>query len=231
MKDEPVVRSDDQLEAYVLGTLPETELQALEDEVFADDAAFERLQMIEERLLERYADGELDADRRARVEARLLSTPEGRRRLAMTRALDAKGRASAPPWWRRRWVFGAAGLSAAVTAAILLVVALSPAPSVVTLAPSVLRSAAPPKIAKLTPPSLSLRLELDPAAPVPADPRAQLLASGFDRTWKGTVVEGTFVSVELPTATLRPGVYEIRLLDGASLTSTYVVELREPRSF
>ena len=153
MKDEATTMPGDaQLEAYILGSLPEGVAKALEDEVFTEDGAFERLQMAEERLLERYADGALDADARARLEARLLATPEGQRRLALTQALDQRGHAARVPWWRRRWTLGAA-VSGVAVAAILLFVVIPSLPTTVTLAPSALRAASGGRARRRHPPA------------------------------------------------------------------------------
>jgi hypothetical protein len=211
-----VVRTSEQFEAYLLGTLPEGEVEAFEDEVFSDDGAFEALEMAEHHLLERYADRTLDAPTRARVEARLLQDEVGRERLAFTEALAAKGRAARRPWYRQAFTWRLA-LGVLATAALLLFVVVPPGPQVVTLAPQGLRAASSAAGAPGDE-DLVLRLELEEAPP--ASPRVQFLSAGFARTFPSRVVDGV-VQVELLQGDLPVAQYEVRLLDGEDLVATY----------
>lgn len=82
--------SDDRTEhlrAFLLGHLDEAAAAEVEARVFEDDDQAELVAAIEAELYDAYALGELSAEDRGRLEARGLSTPEGRRRLGMAKAL------------------------------------------------------------------------------------------------------------------------------------------------
>lgn len=75
---------------YLLGELADAEAERFEDELFEDPAAVEALEAIEAELYEDYACDALDGPRRATFEARFLSTPEGRARLATAKLFDRR---------------------------------------------------------------------------------------------------------------------------------------------
>lgn len=82
--------SDDRTEhlrAFLLGHLDEAAAAEVEARVFEDDDEAELVAAIEAELYDAYALGELSPEDRGRLEARGLSTPEGRRRLGMAKAL------------------------------------------------------------------------------------------------------------------------------------------------
>jgi hypothetical protein len=82
--------SDDRTEhlrAFLLGYLDEAAAAEVEARVFEDDDEAELVAAVEAELYDAYALGELSAEDRGRLEARGLTTPEGRRRLGMARAL------------------------------------------------------------------------------------------------------------------------------------------------
>ena len=110
--------ADDRAVRYLLGELPEPEREALEEEYFTTEDAFEELKAAEEDLIDAYCRGTLPPERRPAFEARYLETESGRARLEFARALGTvtAGRRSAPATRR----LGAWGTWAAVLAAMAL---------------------------------------------------------------------------------------------------------------
>ncbi len=78
---------DELLRSYLLGELTEDEAEGLEGRLLAEDDLFELSEAVEADLLAEYAQGGLAPTERERVQRRLASSPQGRERLAMTRAL------------------------------------------------------------------------------------------------------------------------------------------------
>ena len=74
---------------YLLGSLPETEANALEEQYFVDSEAFERVWAAENELVDDYAAGRLTPDERRRFEEHYLSSPVHRSRVAAAQALRA----------------------------------------------------------------------------------------------------------------------------------------------
>jgi hypothetical protein len=87
---------DELLRSYLLGTLSEQEAEHLEHRLLADDELFELSEAIEADLLAAFDRGELAPEERERVLRRLASSPQGRERFALARALNAAAEAPAP---------------------------------------------------------------------------------------------------------------------------------------
>ncbi|HEY2934814.1 MAG TPA: hypothetical protein VGK99_24020 [Acidobacteriota bacterium] len=75
---------------YLAGELSEEEKLRLEAQYFSDEAAYEELRAFEDELIYDYLRGGLREEERRIVEARVLATPEGRRRLQLAQALMLK---------------------------------------------------------------------------------------------------------------------------------------------
>ena len=71
-------------ERYLLGELPETDSQALEEAYFADDSLFERFLAVKDELIDAYSRGDLAADKRKHFEQNFLVGEERRQRVAET---------------------------------------------------------------------------------------------------------------------------------------------------
>jgi len=84
MNDRP--QSEELFSMYLLGELPEDDLLRLEELLFADDAYYEQLLIVEDELRYDYAQGLLDPERRERFEKRLAASPDGRQTLAFAAA-------------------------------------------------------------------------------------------------------------------------------------------------
>jgi hypothetical protein len=114
-KDEKMVR-------YLLGELSAEERQNVEEQYFHDDRLFEEFLAAEGELIDGYVQGELTEEVRGKFEAQFLSTPEGRRKVELSRALmsamlkepghvtAAQAEAEAgteaearPSWWQSLW--------------------------------------------------------------------------------------------------------------------------------
>jgi hypothetical protein len=82
-------------ERYLLGELSDAERERFEESYFADDALFEQLQAVKDDLLDAYARGELDGEKRKRFAAHFLASAPNRRQLEETqkfiRAVTAVG--------------------------------------------------------------------------------------------------------------------------------------------
>ncbi len=81
---------------YLLGAASDEERTAIEQEYFADARALERLEAIEDDLIEDYLADRLDADERTSFERRYLAVPHRRRRIETVRALMAAAGQAAP---------------------------------------------------------------------------------------------------------------------------------------
>jgi len=79
---------DELLRSYLLGELPEPEADRLEQRLLAEDELFDLMEALEAELLAAGSRGELPAAERERVLRRLASSPQGRERLALAKALN-----------------------------------------------------------------------------------------------------------------------------------------------
>ena len=90
---------DAHLTRYLFGMLDEKETIALNDAAIHDDDLALSIALVEDELVDAYVRDELDAESRARFEAKFLSTPYGQDRVAVARTLvvraDRHGHASA----------------------------------------------------------------------------------------------------------------------------------------
>jgi hypothetical protein len=90
---------------YLLGQAREEDRVALEDAYLADDGLFEELEAAETDLIDDYVRGRLTGADRAAFEARCLSSPRLRERVAFARQLAARisRSTSGLSWWERAW--------------------------------------------------------------------------------------------------------------------------------
>ncbi len=72
---------------YLLGNLAEADQESLEETLLVDEAAFARLEAVEDDLIDAYARGELSAADQQRFRQRFLATERRRQRVAFGRAL------------------------------------------------------------------------------------------------------------------------------------------------
>lgn len=98
---------------YLLGQLPDSQLQDFEQRLISEDTAFEELLVGEDDLIDAYLKGELDAEQKDRFESIFIATSERQDKLRFGRAfmnyvsLQTADRASAPVerptpiWWRQ----------------------------------------------------------------------------------------------------------------------------------
>jgi len=84
-----VKTKDKTLMQYLLGELPETERDRLEDVVFADHNLFEQLEAVEDELIKSYIRGELKTAERQRFEKAYLSSPTRRQKVDQAASLLA----------------------------------------------------------------------------------------------------------------------------------------------
>jgi hypothetical protein len=90
--------SDDILLRYLFGELSETERSEIEAAYFDDPTVFDRLEHIENDLIDDYARGRLSPQERARLERAYLPKPNRRARLKIGEVLAAGPDQSQQPW-------------------------------------------------------------------------------------------------------------------------------------
>jgi len=81
-------RQDLKLERYLLGDLPDEEIQQIEARLLEQPALFSRVETIEDDLVDRYVRDELSGEDRRRFEKCLLPSGRIRRRVAFARGLN-----------------------------------------------------------------------------------------------------------------------------------------------
>jgi len=98
---------------YLLGQLPDSQLQDFERRLVSEDTAFEELLVGEDDLIDAYLKGELDAEQKDRFESIFIATSERQNKLRFGRAfmnyvsLQTANRSTAhverptPTWWRQ----------------------------------------------------------------------------------------------------------------------------------
>lgn len=69
------MQNDQLIEKYLLGDLPEPEWEEVERQYFTDPDFLERVELIEEELIESYALGALSGEKKRKIEQNLLNTP------------------------------------------------------------------------------------------------------------------------------------------------------------
>jgi hypothetical protein len=113
---------DDELIRYLLGELPEDDVERLDEQSVVDDEFAARLRLAEDDLVDAYSRGKLTGDRQRRFEAFYLTSPRRRDKVAFSRrllqALDGDPAHAAPgglkPHWRPRWLPWALAAAAAL---------------------------------------------------------------------------------------------------------------------
>ena len=91
------LRNHELLRSYLLGELPEEEMDRLEQGLIEDDELFALCEALEGDLLAACDRGELTAAEKEQVHRRLAATPAGRERLALARSLNTAAR---EPRWK-----------------------------------------------------------------------------------------------------------------------------------
>jgi len=78
---------------YLLGALPEAELERFEQRYLEDETLFEELQEIEDELIDDYVSGALTAEQQAQFEQYFLRSPKRREKLEFARAMTERAAA------------------------------------------------------------------------------------------------------------------------------------------
>ncbi|BDC47930.1 hypothetical protein F183_A02460 [Bryobacterales bacterium F-183] len=100
---------------YLLGQMPRVDRETFQGQLIENSDISDRVVEAEQELFDAYARNRLPGEWRAAFEERLLSTPEGRAKLAVAHGLLRRSR---PSTRRRWWIFS--GLAATAAAAVLL---------------------------------------------------------------------------------------------------------------
>ncbi|HEX7184088.1 MAG TPA: hypothetical protein VF756_19820 [Thermoanaerobaculia bacterium] len=87
MKSDTMMNDTDFLREYLLGGLPENEVDAMEQRLLEDDELFKLAEALESDLLAACARGELSPEERQRVLRRLAASPRGQAKLALVQGL------------------------------------------------------------------------------------------------------------------------------------------------
>ncbi len=137
------VIDEKQMERYLLGLLPEDKASWLEERGLADYDFFERLLVVENRLIDDYLAGQLSSPDRAQFEQHFLSSPKRRERVEFARtflrSMSQSAAVAAAPVpgtiavvaeetsWPERWrsFFGFNNLGFGLVAAAMLLVAFA----------------------------------------------------------------------------------------------------------
>jgi hypothetical protein len=82
------LEDDSAIKRYLLGELTEEDQQTLEERLLTDNGYFERLQMLEDELVDDYARGSLTAGEREKFDSFFLCTPERYQKLRFASALE-----------------------------------------------------------------------------------------------------------------------------------------------
>ena len=235
----------DDLIAYLLHTLPESERDAFEDRWLEDATLYQQLRDAEADLLDAYANGALSPEDRERVSKYLLDSPVQHRKLMFARSLRNAFPKSARPSIAWRWIGAAAAIVLLAGATLWLAwqnaslhrelasVSNAPPPSagnvfVAEVKLNTTRGVAP-SIAQVRLPAGSqiLRLDLELA---PGDENEALSASvsrDAHAVWNQDPVPaehrsfGFVASVWLPAAAIAPGEYEIKLSSAGAPVDYY----------
>jgi hypothetical protein len=108
--------SDEYLVRYILGLLPESETERLDEASIADDEIAERLRIVEDDLIDAYVRGNLDSETLERFEAYYLSSSARREHVRFAASLlRAVDRAARPP---AKTASAAAGAASSVAPAV-----------------------------------------------------------------------------------------------------------------
>lgn len=86
-----------QISRYLLGQLPQEEMDRIETRLLSETGLFELAETVEDDVVDRYVRGELSPEERRRFERRLLPSERIRERVELARALAAHDRGRARP--------------------------------------------------------------------------------------------------------------------------------------
>jgi len=226
--------SDDKLlRGYLLGQLAPESRERVEQRLFSDDRIFwEHLSLVEEELIDQYAQGELDGEDTARFERDFLCTDERRAKLELARALKAyaerrqESRRRAWDWLRGPVASPAWALAVAATLLLALpavvwrfAAARGPQGNVSAwVSPGLVRDVGGELTRVALPPGCQLvRLQLDPGLAEHPLYRATLHEVAGDQIWsqdklRAAPVDGkAAVTLALPCEILRADDYYVRL--------------------
>lgn len=160
--------ADQELRAYLLGTLSDEATAALEARYFDDDTLRERLEREEETLVEDYADGRLDPVARVAFERQLAASPARRQQARIVRGLVQRAAslpapAPTPAGSSRRFAWewlAAAAAAAAVVAGVRWTRHDAPVAETGAPAPVITPAPGPPATGTPTPPSAMVAITL-----------------------------------------------------------------------
>jgi hypothetical protein len=161
--------TDATLARYVLGDLPENEIDALDQRSIADAEFADRVRAAEHDLADAYARGDLSPQDRLKWERGPGASPEGREQLRLARALlarERRERIEAPRARAPRYLGLAAAAIVALTIGGMYALRRAPAPDVPPTAAQATPNPQPPAAPATTPePSVPTFVALTLAAP------------------------------------------------------------------
>lgn len=241
--------TDDALRDWLLGRLPSTEAEALEQRVLADDAFGVRLAEVETDLLDDLAADRLAGDARAAALARFTATPRARLRWRVARALarfakrDTARVAHRAPRSDvrharrpRAWLVGAFGAAAAIAITVVGLNLRAPAPgtqgATITLLADRQRGVEDQPIAlPRDATSVRLQLEVDDAVEsarfaLEIEDAGRVVFSAADIAPR-TAGAYRFVEAEVPKRMLANGERVVRVHAGATYARTWTLRIRD----
>jgi hypothetical protein len=219
----------DMTRRYLLGQLTDDEEQLFEERLLSEDEFFQEVELTKDELAQEYVSGELNATERKWLQQNFLASPDGKQRHEFAKTFDhyvknhrvQQKSMSLIEWLRKLWNEHPQMLTAATTAAVLLIavgilwpIIRPPAPrtvaTLIVMNSSGTRSSGPGsrQRIKLTEDALNLTLTL-PQAVSPGSTYSVELLSDKNRTqtFEGSAQNAQSVSVEISASTLPRGQY------------------------
>lgn len=227
----------DRILRYLLDEFEPEERQAFEERYFRDDAFFERVCAMEDRLIQQYCSGVGDERTRRRFEDLLRVSPARKERVEMVRALresgvDRPAAAERPlPFWSKAaaclrlhpapFLIGALSILIVVVAWVVLQPApQSPVPGgdpvlLVELSPGRVREASPLQIVRPTQATKTIRFVLRTPDALPSESYSVVVGTPENPSaWTGgSIWDDGFGAhrVDVPSESLQPGDYGLAL--------------------
>jgi hypothetical protein len=230
-----MIQNQDQnrIRLYLLGKLPDSEKEQIEQELLTNDDLFEEILIVEEALADEYVAGKLNREEQADFEKHFLATPERQQNLRFAQALNrylttaATRELNAPPvgpasWITKSWIGRVVAVVAVIAVAVAVLWFLIPrsqtpqtfAALTLTISPNARdQGVQSPKVSlPLNADALRISLRLPNPAPPAARYRLELLDdNGGSRSLVAAAQDRESVWVVIPSAELGRGRYAINL--------------------
>ena len=235
----------DMTRRYLLGQLTDDEEQLFEERLLSEDEFFQEVELTKDELAQEYASGELSATERKWLQENFLASPDGKQRHEFAKTFDdyvknhrvQQKSLSLIEWLRKLWNEHPQMLTAATTAAVLLIAVgvlwpiIRPTPAPRTVATLVVMNSPGTRSPglgsrqriKLTEDALNLTLTLPQAVSPGSTYRVELLSDkNGTQTFDGRAQNAQSVSVEISASKLPRGQYAATVsINGQRIPGNY----------